>query len=101
MSTLKMNDPASALDLDVTELSEEELLALVEDLRGMRYSDLQRAAQGRAKKAVRQAGGTRGQKASLVDEMKDFLNNELDIEISPETLARITKKKRGRPKKNT
>ena len=96
---LPMADPASALDLDIDDLSTEEIMAKIEALRATRWSDLERLAAGRARKSVNKStGGAAGKTAgrlSAADELKELLGD--DNPLLNALLA--AKPKRARKKK--
>lgn len=55
---VKMNDPASALDLDLGELSDDEIMAQIVALRRARLSDVEKSRRSVAAKTVGKLTGT-------------------------------------------
>lgn len=56
---MRMNEPASALDLDLGDLSDNEVLDLINKLRGSRLSDIERSRKTVAAKSVGKVTGTK------------------------------------------
>lgn len=55
---VKMNDPASALELDLGELSDDEVMGLIVSLRRARLSDVEKSRRSVAAKSVGKLTGT-------------------------------------------